>query len=419
MLENLPMTLTVLIIGVVVVIAFWYWLRIKSRQAEEAKAEVHHIDREPIMLSPSERAMVSPSSSQAYEPNVSGYQDETLTTKPEQENQEVEPVSVPEAAEQPKTSTEAQYQQNDHQAPAPQVVETHNPYSELMERLPFNEAMRFEDTAKTGVPSHNPVLEEVFTVTFKSAVTGTQLLKELKDIKKIDLGGHYSIYAWETTEGKWEVPDPIGSYTAVIIIVRLASASGAISPTAVSQLIQFKQRLEMMLDGVSDVMDDQQIQAKALNLSNWVQLFNKTFLLYLLLPAAITTQEFEKKAAGLGFNRINSTTYEKLGTLMQSKDGKRYEHRRGELVLCQITDEVLKLELRVPLVPPERDPLKILMMAANAFAAVFGAQIVCQDGTEINGQLLAATKKDTDKFYANMRVQGLEPGGDDVFLLLS
>ncbi len=420
--EDLPMTLTVLCLGIVAVIAFWYWLRIKSKQTEQAKADIHHVDREPIFLDPAEKSAVSTGTSTAFDshPSQSSLAEEVHAqaspTEMEQEGYGPSEAASDFSEENPSVPTSTSRIGAEPETP---IKPAANPYSELMDKLPFHEAMRFEETAKTGMPAHNPDLEEVFTVAFKTPVSGTLLVKELKDIQKIELNGDYSIYAWDTTEGKWELPDPIGSYSAVIIIVKLASTKGSLSSTAISQLIQFKQRLEMMLDGTSEPVDDQHIQKKAMNLSNWVHLFNRTFVLYLYCQKPISSQEFEAKASSLGFNRIDASTYEKLGTLVQSKDGKRYENRKGELVLSHFQPNVLKLELKVALVPPEREPLKLLMMAANAFAAVFGAQILCGDGSEVNGQLLAGTKKETDNFYAKMRMQGLEPGGENAFLLLT
>ena len=68
------------------------------------------------------------------------------------------------------------------------------------------------------------------------------------------------------------------------------------------------------------------------------------------------------------------------------------------------------LSLNVPLIAPESDPLRLLMTAANAFAAVFDAKIVDPKGLEISGATVSLLKQELDRFYKQMRENNIEPG---------
>ena len=68
---------------------------------------------------------------------------------------------------------------------------------------------------------------------------------------------------------------------------------------------------------------------------------------------------------------------------------------------------------------PESQPLRSLMIAANAFAAPFEAEIVDNQGYPINGQILTTVKKEIDNFYQQMRDKGLEPGSPTAHKLLA
>lgn len=64
------------------------------------------------------------------------------------------------------------------------------------------------------------------------------------------------------------------------------------------------------------------------------------------------------------------THYEKLGELVLDKNGKRQGNRKGTIELRWLDDRNIAISLNVPLIAPESDPLRLLMTAANAFAAV-------------------------------------------------
>ena len=75
-----------------------------------------------------------------------------------------------------------------------------------------------------------------------------------------------------------------------------------------------------------------------------------------------------------------------------------------------LDDRNIAISLNVPLIAPESDPLRLLMTAANAFAAVFDAKIVDPKGCEISGATVSLLKQELDRFYKQMRENNIEPG---------
>lgn len=92
------------------------------------------------------------------------------------------------------------------------------------------------------------------------------------------------------------------------------------------------------------------------------------------------------------------------------KNGKRQGNRKGTIELRWLDDRNIAISLNVPLIAPESDPLRLLMTAANAFAAVFDAKIVDPKGCEISGATVSLLKQELDRFYKQMRENNIEPG---------
>ncbi len=288
------------------------------------------------------------------------------------------------------------------------------------DRVENYEQWRFEDIEKTGVPAHNPFVEDVFRVDFKEPVVGQKLIEGLNATHRyIDPKIYCRVYALEINSNEWSNPEPIGMYSSVFIIFQLASPKVVLDENSIAQINQFKQGLEIFFEGTSDDINVTAMAKKAKVLGSYIERFGNKFAVYLCPKNPISAEEFGKKARKLGLKKLNPMVYERLGEQVQSKDGKFTFHRRGDFRLVYFSDQALGIVLNVPLIPAEKEPLKKMMAAANALAGVFNADLVDSNGNNIDGLMIEAVRKELDKFYEQMSESNLVPGSEDCYRLFA
>ncbi len=284
----------------------------------------------------------------------------------------------------------------------------------------YHEEWRFENIEKTGVPAHNPFVEDVIRVDFKVPVVGQKLIEGLNaTYRYIDPKIYCRIYALEINSNEWSIPEPIGMYSSVFIIFQLASTKIVLNENSIAQINQFKQSLEIFFEGTSDEINVPAMAKKSKLLGGYIERFGNKLAVYLRPKNPVSVEEFGKKARKLGLKKWNSKVYERLGDQIQSKDGKIMFHRRGDFRLVYFSDQALGIVLNVPLIPVEKEPLKKMMMAANALAGAFNAELVDSNGNDIDGLMIEAVRKELDKFYEQMRESNLVPGSEDCYRLFA
>lgn len=435
----LGMTLTAILLICCAGGGIWYWLKIKEapKKIKQDNSPLAGNKKEPFLRSEKEKEIQSvrqspeaanPSSSQS--PAKDAVQKPTApvqappspaSVKPAKPEEKPAADNVPEVYSFEKTAKaleESKQQQMQAQAAA-RVDASGSALDFQQNSLPFDEVLRFEEVEKNGCPSHNPMLEVSFKIQFKNPVTGSALLNELLPLKNLQPKGNYWVYGYDSYTKSWYVPEAIGLYSSIIIFVQLASSRGVVSEVSISSVLQIKQRLEMMFDGSSDEVEQSLISNKSRNLTHLLQQFGAQISVTLRSRNEVTLDEFEKVASDLGMKRINSKLYEKVGELVQTADGKRSHNRKGAIAAAWVSPNFIVISLFVALMTPESQPLRSLMIAANAFAAPFEAEIVDNQGYPINGQILTTVKKEIDNFYQQMRDNGLEPGSPTAHKLLA
>lgn len=435
----LGMTLTAILLIGCAGGGIWYWLKIKEapKKIKQDKSPLAGNKKEPFLRSEKEKEIqsvrqsseaVNPSSSQT--PVKDAVQKPTVPMQATPSSAPVKPAKpeakpaadkVPEVYSFEKTA-KALEESKQRQMQAQAAARTDISGSALdfqQNSLPFDEVLRFEDVEKNGCPSHNPMLEVSFKIQFKNPVTGSALLNELLPLKNLQPKGNYWVYGYDSYTKSWYVPEAIGLYSSIIIFVQLASSRGVVSEVSISSVLQIKQRLEMMFDGSSDEVEQSLISNKSKNLTHLLQQFGAQISVTLRSRNEVSLDEFEKVASDLGMKRINSKLYEKVGELVQTADGKRSHNRKGAIAAAWVSPSYVVISLFVALMTPESQPLRSLMIAANAFAAPFEAEIVDNQGYPINGQILTTVKKEIDNFYQQMRDKGLEPGSPTAHKLLA
>ncbi len=284
----------------------------------------------------------------------------------------------------------------------------------------LREQWRFENIDKTGVPAHNTFVEDVIRVDFKVPVVGQKLIEGLNaTYRNIDPKIYCLIYALEINSNEWSKPEPIGMYSSVFFIFQLASPRIILDENSIAQINQFKQGLEIFFEGTSDDINVAALAKKSKLLGSYVEKFGNKLAVYLRLKNPVSVEEFGKKARKLGLKKWNSKVYERLGEQVQSKDGKITFYRRGDFRLVYFSDQALGIVLNVPLIPVEKEPLKKMMMAANALAGVFNADLVDSNGNNIDGLMIETVRKELDKFYEQMRESNLVPGSEDCYRLFA
>lgn len=268
-----------------------------------------------------------------------------------------------------------------------------------------------EEIDDSGLPKYDPFVTELVRITFKKPVTGSQLAPFVKTAMENAPRGLLRILALEANSNRWFVPDAIGMFSAIAFYIQLASGKASFDQVSLSNLYQLVfLRMEMNLDGTSEMKEMQFLNNHTDQLNALIKNFGVQITLLLRPLEPVSIYNFEKETMLLGLKRRSMTHYEKLGELVLDKNGKRQGNRKGTIELRWLDNRNIAISLNVPLIAPESDPLRLLMTAANAFAAVFDAKIVDPKGCEISGATVSLLKQELDRFYKQMRENNIEPG---------
>lgn len=268
-----------------------------------------------------------------------------------------------------------------------------------------------EEIDDSGLPKYDPFVTELVRITFKKPVTGSQLAPFVKTAMENAPRGLLRILALEANSNRWFVPDAIGMFSAIAFYIQLASGKASFDQVSLSNLYQLVfLRMEMNLDGSSEMKEMQFLNNHTDQLNALIKNFGVQITLLLRPLEPVSIYDFEKETMLLGLKRRSMTHYEKLGELVLDKNGKRQGNRKGTIELRWLDNRNIAISLNVPLIAPESDPLRLLMTAANAFAAVFDAKIVDPKGCEISGATVSLLKQELDRFYKQMRENNIEPG---------
>lgn len=279
------------------------------------------------------------------------------------------------------------------------------------EEEPVETSPMLEEIVDSGLPKYDPFVTELVRITFKKPVTGSQLAPFVKTAMENAPRGLLRILALEANSNRWFVPDAIGMFSAIAFYIQLASGKASFDQVSLSNLYQLVfLRMEMNLDGTSEMKEMQLLNNHTDQLNALIKDFGVQITLLLRPLEPVSIDDFEKETMLLGLKRRSMTHYEKLGELVLDKNGKRQGNRKGTIELRWLDDRNIAISLNVPLIAPESDPLRLLMTAANAFAAVFDAKIVDPKGCEISGATVSLLKQELDRFYKQMRENNIEPG---------
>lgn len=279
------------------------------------------------------------------------------------------------------------------------------------EEEPVETSPMLEEIDDSGLPKYDPFVTELVRITFKKPVTGSQLAPFVKTAMENAPRGLLRILALEANSNRWFVPDAIGMFSAIAFYIQLASGKASFDQVSLSNLYQLVfLRMEMNLDGTSEMKEMQLLNNHTDQLNALIKDFGVQITLLLRPLEPVSIDDFEKETMLLGLKRRSMTHYEKLGELVLDKNGKRQGNRKGTIELRWLDDRNIAISLNVPLIAPESDPLRLLMTAANAFAAVLDAKIVDPKGCEISGATVSLLKQELDRFYKQMRENNIEPG---------
>lgn len=260
-----------------------------------------------------------------------------------------------------------------------------------------------------GLPLHDPLLQELIKIRFTNPVVGNQLVEYIGSVRALVPEGHLKVLGYEVNGRSWVEPDPIGLYSEVAFYVQLASTKGAMNEVSLSELFQLFNRMEMVFSGDKSSDDVNEVIERSNKLADMVAHFGVQITLWLIPEGQVSIDKFEQVASDLGFTRRKSNLYEKIGECLKGPNGESI-YQKGVFQINWFDPKRMALSLNVPLIAPEEKPLRLFMMAANAFAAVFGARIVDGNGDEINGETISIAENELKVFYRQMREAQIEPG---------
>lgn len=369
------MGVTIVLILAVGGVGVWYWLRIRETGSHEKVEEKTppRIPQEPI------------------------FGDDLINSG----DIKVDEIKASPPVEEPQQPTEKEEVTEEDEETLPKEAE-----EEPEETSPV-----LEEIDDSGLPKYDPFVTELVRITFKKPVTGSQLAPFVKTAMENAPRGLLRILALEANSNRWFVPDAIGMFSAIAFYIQLASGKASFDQVSLSNLYQLVfLRMEMNLDGTSEMKEMQFLNNHTDQLNALIKNFGVQITLLLRPLEPVSIYDFEKETMLLGLKRRSMTHYEKLGELVLDKNGKRQGNRKGTIELRWLDNRNIAISLNVPLIAPESDPLRLLMTAANAFAAVFDAKIVDPKGCEISGATVSLLKQELDRFYKQMRENNIEPG---------
>lgn len=373
------MGVTIVLILAVGGVGVWYWLRIRETGSHEKVEEKTppRIPQEPIFGDDSI--------------NSGDIKVDEIKASP--------PVEEPQPEPQQPTEKEEVTEEDEETLP------------KEAEEEPEETSPVLEEIDDSGLPKYDPFVTELVRITFKKPVTGSQLAPFVKTAMENAPRGLLRILALEANSNRWFVPDAIGMFSAIAFYIQLASGKASFDQVSLSNLYQLVfLRMEMNLDGTSEMKEMQFLNNHTDQLNALIKNFGVQITLLLRPLEPVSIYDFEKETMLLGLKRRSMTHYEKLGELVLDKNGKRQGNRKGTIELRWLDNRNIAISLNVPLIAPESDPLRLLMTAANAFAAVFDAKIVDPKGCEISGATVSLLKQELDRFYKQMRENNIEPG---------
>ena len=373
------MGVTIVLILAVGGVGVWYWLRIRETGSHEKVEEKTppRIPQEPI------------------------FGDDLINSDDIKVDEIKASPPVEEPQPEPQQPTEKEEVTEEDEETLPKEAE-----EEPEETSPV-----LEEIDDSGLPKYDPFVTELVRITFKKPVTGSQLAPFVKTAMENAPRGLLRILALEANSNRWFVPDAIGMFSAIAFYIQLASGKASFDQVSLSNLYQLVfLRMEMNLDGTSEMKEMQFLNNHTDQLNALIKNFGVQITLLLRPLEPVSIYDFEKETMLLGLKRRSMTHYEKLGELVLDKNGKRQGNRKGTIELRWLDNRNIAISLNVPLIAPESDPLRLLMTAANAFAAVFDAKIVDPKGCEISGATVSLLKQELDRFYKQMRENNIEPG---------
>ncbi len=384
MISTVGMVVTIVIIIAAAIGGVWYWTKIKEDKSSEPPKDNRHAEiQEPILRN--DDALPKPISHIKI-PSEEPKEEDAPAAEPPLETAEEEKKEESEVSALPAEQSE----------PSDNYLEQPQP----------------EELSESGLFKHDPFLMELVRINFRKPVTGSQLTPFVRSaLDEIAPHGLLRVLALESNSQRWFKPDAIGMFEAVAFYVQLASSHASFNDVSLNQLNgQIFQRMEMHLDGSCEIQDVQELVNRTQYLNALIKQFGVQITLLLRPIEKVSIDTFEREATLLGFKRRSSKHYEKIGELVTDKEGRRLGNRKGTIEIRWIDDSNITISLNVPLIAPEKDPLRLFMTAVNAFAAVFDAEIVGSNGKVIDGATISLLKQELDRFYKEMRAKDVEPG---------
>ena len=387
-------SMTILVVVIVGCAAgcFWYWTKLRAHSDKTAKSSsANEGGKQEPLLNP----------------------ESTISDKPlvVDRNELSELGARKQSSNEEQAGTDKKLEEEESQAQEKPVEENKPTYiPPLNEPEPFEQVPEVEETDEEGLPKLDPFLCETIRINFRNPIAGSELMQKIRSLHDIEPASLIQTLGYESGQKKWYPIDAIGVFSSVVLLVQLASRKGSFSEVSISQLIQLTQRLEMALDGTSDIKDSQELTQKAQKLAGLIRQFGVQITLLLKPQAPIDIDKYGKVCSDLGFRRKNSRQYEKLGEAVIDEDGKHLGNRKGAIETKWFNESNIAISLNVPLIAPENEPLKLFMTACNAFAAAFDAQIFDGSGRSISASTLNMVKQELDAFYKKMSEGEVEPG---------
>lgn len=289
-------------------------------------------------------------------------------------------------------------------APAQRI----EPRLSLPADAPAPEQQAPQPLAASGVSSHwveDPLLDCVLELRCAHAVDGVAVFDAAVPLSRLDLPLPVFLVAWDARAQQWVEPDRFGFYSELLVAVQMASRRHALDEIEVSRFVAAVQQVATALNADFDPPEVGRIVAAARDLDRLCGQFDVQIGLTLqALRGGWDVQALRGAAEHAGLTEVSE------GRWVCAAGGERSAGPLFAMRCDALPADRIALELDVPLVAPDAEPLHALFAAAERLAGRLGARIVDDNGRPIHPGSMTAIAAQLARLYEEMRAVGIEPG---------
>ncbi len=263
-----------------------------------------------------------------------------------------------------------------------------------------------EPTQSTDIPEwiEDPLLDGVIELRCAHAVDGVGVFDAATPLGQAQLPLPVHLVVWDARTERWVRPDRFGFYSELLVAVQLAHRHAQLSQIEVARFLSAVEQVAVRLDADFDAPEATHIQKLSEQLAQTCARFDVQVGMTLQSTAGPwDAANLAQTLSACGMTRTDS-----------NPSRWRYLNAQGRvqfsLTRASPLADKLSLELDVPTVSMDADPLRQMFGVAQQLSVNLQASLVDDNGRIIDAAALSAIEMQLQSLLAEMRTAGIEPG---------